>query len=324
MCIAIYKPKDKVIPLEILEECWRVNDDGAGFMFSENKELHVRKGFMNFDSFYKAFKPHEEKNAVLHFRITTHGKTNEANTHPFVVGKDLAFVHNGIISAVDTKTEPDFSDTYHFNKKILHKLYASDNRFVKKQHFKDLITNYIGYSKLIFLDNKGRVTIFNEDKGTWDDGIWYSNNSYKPYPTKASSTYSSSIRPATRWNPMKVGDDVYVKYTENDPPRYGKIAWFGNGMEMGIKLVDEQNVLVFPSTNVFRVTDTNKELFTDNPFEVGDWVIENNTQKVGEVFSIHGTVCNVNFSTNYVNEYRFVNHSNLELFYRETAGEFEE
>jgi hypothetical protein len=29
------------------------------------------------------------------------------------------------------------------------------------------------------MDNEGNSKIFNEDKGTWDDGVWYSNSSYK-------------------------------------------------------------------------------------------------------------------------------------------------
>jgi hypothetical protein len=45
----------------------------------------------------------------------------------------------------------------------------------------DLIEGRIGYSKLVFLDRHGNHKIMNEHKGTWDDGVWYSNDSYKPY-----------------------------------------------------------------------------------------------------------------------------------------------
>jgi hypothetical protein len=32
------------------------------------------------------------------------------------------------------------------------------------------------------MDNEGNTKIFNEDKGYWDQGVWYSNTSYKPAP----------------------------------------------------------------------------------------------------------------------------------------------
>ena len=41
MCIAIYKPKDKVLSLTTLKECYTSNPDGAGFMYAENKKLHI-------------------------------------------------------------------------------------------------------------------------------------------------------------------------------------------------------------------------------------------------------------------------------------------
>lgn len=341
MCIAIYKPKDKIIPKDVLETCWNVNDDGAGFMYAENKKLHIKKGYMDFESFYNEYKEHQHKNAVIHFRITTHGETNEDNTHPFVVGDNLAFVHNGIISAVSTADNTKFSDTYHFNKKILNKLYMSDNRFIKKQHFKDLIKEYVGYSKLVFMDNKGRVTIINEASGTWDDGVWYSNGSYKRTQYTGSCSYNPQskytrkprykttyqdqkvIHPAI-WEPLKMGDRVYVQITDQDEPRYGNISYFGDGLEIGVKLDDELNVLVFDSSKVYRavlpkdIGDPKVSLFDgdDMPFAVGDWVEEKVTRKIGEIIYMSGSVANVNFSTNAEKEYRFVNKANLELFYR--------
>ena len=46
---------------------------------------------------------------------------------------------------------------------------------------KFFISEYIGYSKLIFLDSKDKYTIINEELGKWSSGNWYSNDSYKQY-----------------------------------------------------------------------------------------------------------------------------------------------
>jgi glucosamine 6-phosphate synthetase-like amidotransferase/phosphosugar isomerase protein len=100
MCIAIYKPKNKIISETTLAECFRSNRDGAGFMYVDKKELKIQKGFFTFQEFYDAYKEHENKQCVVHFRIKTHGPVAEDNCHPFEVNQSLGFVHNGIISGL--------------------------------------------------------------------------------------------------------------------------------------------------------------------------------------------------------------------------------
>ncbi len=179
MCIAIYKPEGKVISLATLKECYTSNPDGAGFMYAENKKLHIEKGFFSFQTFYDAFKKHESKQAVIHFRIKTHGKIDTANCHPFAVNNSVGFVHNGVISGYG---DADFSDTVRFNEAILRPLVSKwGNLALFQDPIIELIEGRIGYSKLVFLDRHGNHKIMNEHKGQWDDGVWYSNDSYKPY-----------------------------------------------------------------------------------------------------------------------------------------------
>ena len=190
MCIAIYKPEGKVISKATLQECYDSNPDGAGFMYAQGKKLNIEKGFFSFDSFYDAYKKHENKQAVIHFRIKTHGKIDTANCHPFSVNNSIGFVHNGVISGYG---DSDFSDTVRFNEAILRPLV---NKWGNLALFQDpvieLIENRIGYSKLVFLDRHGNHLIMNESKGVWDDGVWYSNTSYKPYVAPVTPSYSKS------------------------------------------------------------------------------------------------------------------------------------
>ena len=179
MCIAIYKPEGKILSQATLTECYDSNPDGAGFMYAENKKLHIEKGFFSFQSFYDAFKKHENKQTVLHFRIKTHGKIDTTNCHPFAVNNAIGFVHNGIISGFG---DANHSDTIGFNQSILQPLVSKwGNLALFQDPIIDLIEGRIGYSKLVFLDRHGNHKIMNEHKGSWDDGVWYSNDSYKPY-----------------------------------------------------------------------------------------------------------------------------------------------
>ena len=229
MCIAIYKPEDKIIPKKTLIECYDSNPDGAGFMYAENKKLHIEKGFFSFKSFYNAYRIHAHKKAVLHFRIKTHGKIDTTNCHPFSVNNSIGFVHNGIINGFG---DSNHSDTIGFNHGVLQPLVNKwGNLALFQDPLKDLIESRIGYSKLIFLDRHGNHNIFNESKGVWDEGVWYSNNSYKPYVApvttfketdysygnwrKPVATYKSKIAPKNVG--LKVGDMVELLEDVADP-----------------------------------------------------------------------------------------------------------
>lgn len=216
MCIAIYKPEGKIIPYNTLKECYDANPDGAGFMYAENKQLHIQKGFFTLQDFYKEYVKHQDKKAVLHFRIKTHGKIDTTNCHPFAVNNALGFVHNGIISGFGDATH---SDTIGFNHGVLQPLVNKwGNLALFQDPMKDLIESRIGYSKLIFLDRHGNHNILNESKGIWDDGIWYSNNSYKPYVAPVTTNWYSKIydnkdwrKPVATYKAKKVSKNIGLK-----------------------------------------------------------------------------------------------------------------
>ena len=99
MCIAITSPIGVSIPTDdILKTCFRNNNDGAGFCFNtDNNQVQIVKGFMDFDSFITALHEYDEKYnlthraVLLHFRIGTSGRTTKRGfcdrscTHPFPI-----------------------------------------------------------------------------------------------------------------------------------------------------------------------------------------------------------------------------------------------
>ena len=184
MCIIIAKQPNGIVTEDTLHHCWNANDDGAGFMYAKHNQLHIEKGFMEWDNFIERYRSvisehGQQLPMVIHFRIATHGKINEENTHPFTISNKMAFAHNGMIKCVETT--PEHSDTWHFNEAIIKPMQKLDNKFLKKQHNIKLLSEVIGYSKLVFLQANGEITIINKNLG--DDktpGIWYSNSSYKP------------------------------------------------------------------------------------------------------------------------------------------------
>jgi len=178
MCIAILNTKKGGrLPKSQVQNSWDNNDMGSGLLWNKDGKLNVFKSYDYEEYLEKYNELRDDKsigNIVLHFRIATSGYNGEHNLHPFLVNDDLGFVHNGIIKGLGNKT---FSDTSEFNDML--KKYK--HNFLTCEMSKFFISEYIGYSKLIFLDNKDKYTIINEELGKWSSGNWYSNDSYKQY-----------------------------------------------------------------------------------------------------------------------------------------------
>lgn len=242
MCIAIYKEVNMELTQETLRNCWQRNPDGAGFMYAESGKVHIVRGLMTLAAFNEAFEPHKTKQAVIHFRIATHGGVNAENTHPFRVHDSLGMIHNGIINNVST---PDAtkSDTWHFVDRFIKKYSAH----WQDEEFQELIESYIGHSKLIFLDGEGNFKIYKENLGKWNSECWFSNDSWVSYVTPAPN-YLPKTLSKTYWErstDMKVGKVVTLLYATvvNNPDNDGemiapdtrvRITYFGSGMSVGI------------------------------------------------------------------------------------------
>lgn len=181
MCIAILNTK-QTLSKKTLKNCWTANPDGAGFIFTTFKKLVIFKEMNNFDTFYNEYQKqrnlHPKSNFVIHFRIATSGNIDLTNCHPFTVNENLAFIHNGMIDIVPMYDI--VSDTWTFNEMILKGLQTD---FLSNEYLTDMIANFIGYSKLVFLDTKNVATIINEDLGQWDGDNWFSNSSYIDRPS---------------------------------------------------------------------------------------------------------------------------------------------
>jgi len=255
MCIAIYKPENKILSQATLKECYDANPDGAGFMYAQNKKLHIEKGFFSYDSFYNAFKQHEHKQAVIHFRIKTHGKIDTTNCHPFAVNNSIGFVHNGIINGFG---DANHSDTIGFNNAILQPLvHKWGNLALFQDPIINLIEGRIGYSKLVFLDRHGNHKIMNEGKGVWDDGVWYSNNSYKPYVAPVSLYKPKEYS----WNNTDWVNDHYKKPVTKFKTKTAVVV--GDMVELLEDIADEGTLTVHETGELCEVVAVNQNFTCD-------------------------------------------------------------
>ncbi len=192
MCIIIVKPAGQDLDFEEMKEAWENNDDGGGFMFSENGSLVVCKGYMKFRAFKKAYKKRDlmDRNVVVHFRISTSGEIDQANCHPHVIYRGLAVAHNGIFASKDIPIKDKaFSDTVHFCRML--KAF-NDPNFLEDAEVQQWIKEVSWSSKLVFMNSIGEYSIVNESDGDWNNGLWYSNLSYLYPQTYSYQGYTGS------------------------------------------------------------------------------------------------------------------------------------
>ena len=228
MCIAIAKMRGVDVPDEhTLKNCWDNNDDGAGFAFNLNGRVLIKKGYMRWDDFIKAFRSYNEKynfkerGLLIHFRIATHGARDATMTHPFPVVSDegalkkidytssFAAVHNGIItltSYVANKSKV-LSDTAIFIRDYLTPLSTNENWLHNPSNM-ELVHNLIE-SKMAILDGSGWIS--KTDGFIEDNGVYYSNTTYKDFTT----------RHKIKTTVIPYGFDYYDYDDNNDYDDYG-------------------------------------------------------------------------------------------------------
>lgn len=145
--------------------------------------------------------------AMFHARYATHGVKNEDNCHPFKVpsNPDTYLAHNGILD-IDIKAGDKRSDTRVFAEDTLPAM--GGVTALDDDHVWAMLSKWSSGSKLVIFtldpSAKEQCYIVNENAGHWDnDGMWWSNNGYKP-TTWVSSTFFQS--------PASTSAEVFEKY----------------------------------------------------------------------------------------------------------------
>lgn len=196
MCIIISKPAGvSMPPMSAIEESWKSNPHGAGFMYAADGRVHISKGFMKIEDFKAALKSlqkaHDLKKLplVTHFRISTQAGVNAQNTHPFPISNDMhaliarssssfiaGIAHNGIIPCCSNyKKDEPYSDTLYFIRDYVSRLVKKSGDL--QEQWMQTVLEEVSQSKLTILLPCGEIILLGEF--TKEDGVSYSNGSYK-------------------------------------------------------------------------------------------------------------------------------------------------
>ena len=191
MCIICISPKGVKQPtLDTVKTMFERNPHGAGYMTVRNDRVEIHKGFMNIDDLTAQLKRENfttDDPVVYHFRISTQAGVNPAMTHPFPLTTKLkhcesldlrcgvGIAHNGIIR-MTSNNDPRYSDTALFITGYLTRL-IRDPEDLRDNATLDMIQR-LTTSKFALMDTTGYIATVGDFIN--EDGILYSNNTYKP------------------------------------------------------------------------------------------------------------------------------------------------
>lgn len=219
MCLLCFSPAGTMPRREDIEMACANNPDGFGFAVRIDDKIITSRGLNAnkvIDKFFKLKERYPESDAMFHARLATHGTINNENCHPFRVANDRRIVlgHNGILP-MQVPANGSRSDTRIFAEDILP---AMGIEVLDNYSDRTALEDWLGTNKMVIMSThpalKKDYYILNEHHGVDDNGVWYSNCSYRPY------TYSYS------------GAKKYDRYVFNSPTNISTdYTWSSNSWQ---------------------------------------------------------------------------------------------
>lgn len=202
MCLLVVCKPNAIPKREELTEGACANPHGYGFaMIIDGKIFRYRtmSARKAVGKFIHMRQQYPQGYAIWHARYATHGVKNEDNCHPFQVGDDVDTVlaHNGVLDTFIGKDDKR-SDTRIFAEDTLPKL--GGVTALEDENLYRMIEGWASGSKIAVLTTNPKAEyqlyLINEKSGHWDDnGVWWSNSSYKRSTYTTTTYYKADSHP---------------------------------------------------------------------------------------------------------------------------------
>jgi hypothetical protein len=194
MCLLVVCEPHHTPKREELEHSACKNPHGFGFAIIAGDKIISERSMSakkSIKRFLELRAQYPESYAMWHARYATHGVKNELNCHPFKVGgSDLTYLaHNGMLDITPAKDDKR-SDTRIFAEEWIPSVGL---KMLDNPYMLEFISEWASGNKICVLTVDPEMDycmyLINENLGKWVDGIWWSNDGYKPYVPPATTTY---------------------------------------------------------------------------------------------------------------------------------------
>lgn len=203
MCLLSWKPANVRWNHVHLTEALKTNKDGFGFVSLIKGKIVTSKG-TNVGELLAALDLHNEHTSIFHARWATHGTKTVDQLHPYKVVGDVWMAHNGVFSIATPDATK--SDTWHMARRLGSLGEAKLVAAIQNPEWMKEYEKIIGSNKVSFIHPSFGIITANENLGHVVEGVWMSNNSYKPstwdrggvttyYPAKNTHQPSSLLQP---------------------------------------------------------------------------------------------------------------------------------
>ncbi|UOF81162.1 hypothetical protein [Caudoviricetes sp.] len=221
MCLLIKQPAGITFPKRDIRDFVDHNADGFGFMYGDGTHLHLVKMAGNLNQIYQTYqKQVAGREAVLHFRMATHGPKTPENAHPFRVTDSIGMAHNGVLS-IGNPVNPHKTDTEHLVDFFIRPVARENPDLLFRQDWCAMLGSLIGSSnRLAFAHQDGRISLVNEESGVTHRTAWLSNTYAWSAPRSAGMGRQERHRYAG-WEQGWDGeedDDIGDPYLPSDSP----------------------------------------------------------------------------------------------------------
>ena len=216
MCLIIHQPRGLTLPRRTLESAAKRNADGFGLMTAASGALRIFRTLDPEEALALYYAHGAGRECVLHWRLTTHGRTDLENCHPFTPAPGVAVAHNGVLDVGTPHT--GMSDTWHFVRYVLAPMLAADPQALKDPDTVAVLEGLTRGSRLAAMHADGTVTILHRRSGVEHQGAWYSNvygwdapahlSTTARYGSSYGSSYGSGGSYGARYTPTLWEDDT--------------------------------------------------------------------------------------------------------------------
>lgn len=234
MCLLVVCKPNAIPKREELTEGACANPHGYGFaMIIDGKIFRYRtmSARKAVGKFIHMRQQYPQGYAIWHARYATHGVKNEDNCHPFQVGDDADTVlaHNGVLDTFIGKDDKR-SDTRIFAEDTLPKL--GGVCALEDENLYRMIEGWASGSKIAVLTTNPKAEyqlyLINERLGSWDDnGVWWSNSSYKRSTYTTTTYYKADSHPvvdAIAYDSTYDEEQAYYKELSEKPDLDGYLV----------------------------------------------------------------------------------------------------